>query len=50
MKASGFANNNLRNAEVIEAMGMLGNLRRRWATYHHRSCWSASPWRRTAQD
>ncbi len=28
--AGQYANNNLRNAEVIEAMGMLGNLRQRW--------------------
>ncbi|WP_371323195.1 type I secretion system permease/ATPase [Dechloromonas sp. ZY10] len=28
--ANSFASNNLRNAEVIEAMGMLGNLKRRW--------------------
>jgi len=34
IKANVFANNNLRNAEVIEAMGMLGNIRRRWATHN----------------
>lgn len=28
--ANRYATNNLRNAEVIEAMGMLGNLKRRW--------------------
>lgn len=28
--ANSFASNNLRNAEVIEAMGMLGNLKQRW--------------------
>lgn len=28
--ANAYAANNLRNAEVIEAMGMLGNLKRRW--------------------
>jgi len=28
--ANSFAANNLRNAEVIEAMGMLGNLKQRW--------------------
>lgn len=28
------ADSNLRNAEVIEAMGMLGSLRRRWLTEH----------------
>jgi len=30
MAAGQYANNNLRNAEVIEAMGMLGNIRQRW--------------------
>ena len=30
MQAGNFATNNLRNAEVIEAMGMLDNLRERW--------------------
>ena len=30
MQAGNFATNNLRNAEVIEAMGMLDNLRARW--------------------
>lgn len=30
--ANNFATNNLRNAEVIEAMGMLDNLKRRWMT------------------
>lgn len=30
MGAGQYANNNLRNAEVIEAMGMLGNIRLRW--------------------
>lgn len=30
MGANNYATNNLRNAEVIEAMGMLDNLRRRW--------------------
>ncbi len=30
LRASNYATNNLRNAEVIEAMGMLPNLRRRW--------------------
>lgn len=35
--ASGtFANNNLRNAEVIEAMGMLPAIRRRWFASHQR--------------
>lgn len=30
IQSSNFATNNLRNAEVIEAMGMLSDLRRRW--------------------
>ncbi len=30
IQSSNYATNNLRNAEVIEAMGMLANLRRRW--------------------
>ena len=30
IRSSNIATNNLRNAEVIEAMGMLANLRRRW--------------------
>lgn len=30
IQSSNYATNNLRNAEVIEAMGMLTNLRRRW--------------------
>ncbi len=30
LAAGQYANNNLRNAEVIEAMGMLGNIRSRW--------------------
>lgn len=30
MSANNFATNNLRNAEVIEAMGMLDNLKKRW--------------------
>jgi ATP-binding cassette subfamily C exporter for protease/lipase len=34
--ASAFANNHLRNAEVIEAMGMLPGLRGRWFTQHRR--------------
>lgn len=33
-RSAGFANNNLRNAEVIEAMGMLGGLMRRWYEHH----------------
>jgi ATP-binding cassette, subfamily C, bacterial exporter for protease/lipase len=35
--ASNFAGSNLRNAEVIESMGMLANLRRRWSERHRRS-------------
>jgi ATP-binding cassette subfamily C exporter for protease/lipase len=34
IKANTFANNNLRNAEVIEAMGMLGSIRGRWANFN----------------
>ncbi len=37
IQASNYASNNLRNAEVIEAMGMLDNLRSRWTTKHRRS-------------
>ena len=36
MSASNFATNNLRNAEVIEAMGMLENLRARWYERHQK--------------
>jgi ABC-type protease/lipase transport system fused ATPase/permease subunit len=32
------ATNNLRNAEVIESMGMLPNLMERWFKLHARSC------------
>ncbi|MDT8364444.1 MAG: type I secretion system permease/ATPase [Nitrosomonas sp.] len=34
--SSALANNNLRNAEVIEAMGMLPNLQTRWYELHRR--------------
>jgi ATP-binding cassette subfamily C exporter for protease/lipase len=34
IKSSQMASNTLRNAEVIEAMGMLGHLRARWQTTH----------------
>jgi len=34
MQASSFASNNLKNAEVIEAMGMLPAIRERWTTKH----------------
>lgn len=34
MQASSFAGNNLRNAEVIEAMGMLPAIRERWNAKH----------------
>jgi ATP-binding cassette subfamily C exporter for protease/lipase len=34
MAASQFADNQLRNVEAIEAMGMLGDLRRRWLAMH----------------
>lgn len=36
LAAGAFANNHLRNAEVIEAMGMLPGLRKRWFNQHHR--------------
>lgn len=34
MQAASFANNNLRNSEVIEAMGMLPAIRQRWYEHH----------------
>lgn len=34
VRSSNLATNNLRNAEVIEAMGMLPNLRKRWYELH----------------
>lgn len=34
IRASLFAGNNLRNAEAIQAMGMLGNMRARWARFN----------------
>lgn len=34
IKAGTFANNNLRNAEVIQAMGMLGNVSSKWSVIH----------------
>ena len=34
--SNNFADNQLRNAEAIEAMGMLNNLRRRWTEIHRR--------------
>ncbi|WP_448510796.1 type I secretion system permease/ATPase [Immundisolibacter sp.] len=34
MRTAALVNNNLRNAEVIESMGMLGNLRERWFRQH----------------
>ncbi len=34
IRSSNMATNNLRNAEVIEAMGMLPNLRNRWYEHH----------------
>ena len=36
IQANNFATNNLRNAEVIEAMGMLPSMRARWFQKHHR--------------
>jgi ATP-binding cassette subfamily C exporter for protease/lipase len=35
MQASTMASNHLRNAEVIEAMGMLPQIRKRWFDVHH---------------
>ncbi|ALM54806.1 type I secretion system permease/ATPase [Halomonas huangheensis] len=35
IKAQELANANLRNAEVLHAMGMLSNIRGRWAEKHH---------------
>ncbi|MEW5973234.1 MAG: type I secretion system permease/ATPase [Pseudomonadota bacterium] len=35
IKANGMAQSNLRNAEVIEAMGMLPNIRERWSRLNH---------------
>jgi ATP-binding cassette subfamily C exporter for protease/lipase len=34
IRSSNMATNNLRNAEVIEAMGMLPNMRKRWYDHH----------------
>jgi ATP-binding cassette subfamily C exporter for protease/lipase len=34
IRSSNMATNNLRNAEVIEAMGMLPNMRKRWYQHH----------------
>jgi ATP-binding cassette subfamily C exporter for protease/lipase len=34
VRAAAFANNNLRNAEVIAAMGMLENMRGRWSRFN----------------
>lgn len=36
VRSGAMATNNLRNAEVIEAMGMLGNMRKRWYENHKR--------------
>ena len=36
VQSSAAATNNLRNAEVIEAMGMLPNMRDRWFSMHHK--------------
>ncbi len=35
--ATNFAESSLRNAEVIEAMGMLEGIKKRWAEHHHKS-------------
>lgn len=37
MQAGNFANTHLNNAEVIEAMGMLPGMRKRWFDHYHRS-------------
>ncbi|MFC3282383.1 type I secretion system permease/ATPase [Litchfieldella rifensis] len=37
IQAQALANGNLRNAEVLHAMGMLPGIMRRWATKHHAS-------------
>lgn len=37
VQAGNFADNNLRNAEVIQALGMLANLRSRWYEKHRES-------------
>lgn len=36
MAASSFTNKSLRNAEVVESMGMLGQLRKRWSARVHK--------------
>lgn len=36
IRSSNMATNNLRNAEVIEAMGMLPNMRKRWYAQHQK--------------
>jgi ATP-binding cassette, subfamily C, bacterial exporter for protease/lipase len=36
MQANGFASNQLRNTDVIAAMGMLGHIREHWHRLHHR--------------
>lgn len=35
IRESDYASSNLRNAEVLEAMGMTGRLRARWQKFHH---------------
>lgn len=42
LQASQFTEKNLRNAEVVAAMGMLGNLRKRWRTINDRVLLSQS--------
>ena len=37
IKESDFTSSNLRNAEVLEAMGMTGRLRQRWQQFHNKS-------------
>lgn len=42
LQASQFTEKNLRNAEVVAAMGMLGNLRQRWRAFNQRVLLSQS--------
>lgn len=42
VQESGYVHSKLRNSEVIESMGMLGDLRRRWQIRHRQSLAAAS--------
>lgn len=42
LQAGQFTEKNLRNAEVVAAMGMLGNLRQRWRDFNNRVLFSQS--------